>query len=133
MKNELLIFSTTPRQSKIVLQVMNLCNIIVSVHLHQNVKTRLPNTLLTVIQQASAEPEGDVKNEVEAPNDAAAESVPAVKSTPPKPTNGTVTRQRSGKATPAKPQPPKHAPKPISKAKKGKKGKGKGAAKKVLM
>ena len=57
----------------------------------------------------------------------------AVKSTPPKATNGTVTRQRSGKATPARPQPPKHAPKPISKSKKSKKGKGKAVAKKALM
>ena len=56
-----------------------------------------------------------------------------MKSTPPKPTNGTVTRQRSGKGTPARPQPPKHAPKPISKPKKSKKGKGKAAAKKAVM
>jgi len=41
-------------------------------------------------------------------------------------TNGATTRQRSGKATPARPQPPKLAPKPISKAKKSKK-KGKAA------
>ena len=84
-------------------------------------------------QPAPAEPEGDANIEGEAPNDAQGDEAAAVKSTPPKPTNGTVTRQRSGKATPARPQPPKHAPKPISKSKKAKKGKGKAAAKKALM
>ena len=54
--------------------------------------------------------------------------------TPTPATGGATTRQRSGKATPAKPQQPKLAPRPISKAKKSKKGKGKGAAaKKTLM
>lgn len=86
---------------------------------------------------ASAQPEGDAENQGDAPNDADAndDDAPAVKLSPPssKPTNGTVTRQRSGKGTPAKPQPPKHAPKPISKPKKSKKGKGKAAAKKAVM
>lgn len=57
----------------------------------------------------------------------------AAETTPTPATAGATTRQRSGKATPAKPQQPKLAPKPISKAKKSKK-KGKGvAAKKALM
>ena len=84
-------------------------------------------------QPAPAESEGDANIEGEAPNDAQGDEAEAVKSTPPKATNGTVTRQRSGKATPARPQPPKHAPKPISKSKKSKKGKGKAVAKKALM
>ena len=47
--------------------------------------------------------------------------------------NGATTRTKSGKIpTPAKPQVPKIAPKPISKNKKGK-GKGKAAAKKATM
>lgn len=84
-------------------------------------------------QPAPAQPEGDANIQGEAPNEAGDDEAQAVKLTPPKPTNGTVTRQRSGKGTPAKPQPPKHAPKPISKTKKSKKGKGKAAAKKAVM
>ena len=84
-------------------------------------------------QSAPAQSEGDANIEGEEPNDDQGDEAEAVKSTPPKATNGTVTRQRSGKATPARPQPPKHAPKPISKSKKSKKGKGKAVAKKALM
>ena len=53
-------------------------------------------------QPAPAQPEDDANIEGEAPNDADADEAPASKSTPPKPTNGTVTRQRSGKGTPAR-------------------------------
>lgn len=54
-------------------------------------------------QSAPAHPEGDANIQGEAPNDSPAEEAPAADSTPPKATNGTVTRQRSGKATPARP------------------------------
>ena len=76
--------------------------------------------------------------ESKAPAEAPAESEPAPEEAPAQPstagaTNGATTRQRSGKVTPARPQAPKLAPKPISKAGKSKK-KGKGTtAKKPLM
>ena len=84
-------------------------------------------------QSASAEPEGDANIQGEAPNDTPVEESPAAGSTPQKNSNGTVTRQRSGKATPARAKPPTHAPKPICKPKKSKKGKGKAVAKKAVM
>ena len=83
-------------------------------------------------QSAPAEPEGDANIEGEAPNDELVEEAPAGGSTPQKASNGTLTRQRSGKATP-RAKPPTHAPKAISKPKKSKKGKGKAAAKKAVM
>ena len=75
----------------------------------------------------AAEAEVEAEGEPAAPEEqAAAQTAPSAE---PK---GTMTRQRTGKSTPARPQQPKLAPKPISKPSKSKK-KGKGAAKKAVM